>query len=137
MSKEGAKYVLDLIDKSIKKWQRVVIKRNHIYSDVSLCPLCTVFEYRSKCVFDHRKPHSVIPDPDTCPIYLQTGCDDCIGTSFYRTSIWAFIKSSQHGVVPSNFLNKGTRRADNQMLLFLHKIRKKQLLYLLKKIKES
>jgi hypothetical protein len=135
MSKEGAKFVLDLIDKSIEKWNKVVLTRNHIYTDQSMCPLCEVFDDNSTCVVDQWKlKYLFVPDPDACPIYMKTGLDDCHGTPFYRTSIWAFIKASKQGtVIPemSYVLNKNTRRADNQMLVFLYEVRRKQLLYLL------
>jgi hypothetical protein len=134
MSKEGAKFVLDLIDKSIEKWNKVVLTRNHIYTDESMCPLCEVFDDNSTCVVDHwRLDCEFEPYPIACPIYIQTGSDDCHGTSFYRTSIWMFIKKFKVGkeIRLHDFLNKGTRKADNQMLILLHEIRRKQLLYLL------
>ena len=138
MSKKGAELVLAAIDDSIVKWHKIAVSRTYVSNDRSMCPLCRIFNDISYCVIDEKDflELDFVPSPEACPIMIKTGRDNCFDTPFYRTSLWVCGRkiriSGYPGMDLTKYLTKETRKADNQMLVLLYEVRRKQLLHLIR-----
>ena len=98
--------IFDLIDLSIHKWQAITYYGGVDFS-ANNCALCLEFHAPQDC--------------SGCPVKYETGKDFCADTPYFD---WLM---SSHEVAPQRVITEKNRKAANDMLLFMHRVRRRML----------
>lgn len=104
---------LKLVDRSIDKWKRIVY-HGECDGGATDCALCVEYNrYYSECIH--------------CPIFIDTKGLFCCNTPYKR---WSILAGRRNSFAYWCVEDDTTRRAANNMLIYLHELRYKIMLRL-------